>query len=60
VSGNAVFCAMTHSQNELSHFLEMYGPVIYTIVVGRLIFLFLKQRNKHVSSYGRAERDELP
>jgi membrane-associated phospholipid phosphatase len=60
VSGNAVFCAMAHSQNELSHFLEMYGPVIYTIVVGRLIFLFLKQRNKHVSSYGRAERDELP
>jgi hypothetical protein len=57
VSGNAIFCAMTPSQNELSHFLDMYGPVIYAIVIGRLIFLFLKQRNKHVSNYGHAGRD---
>jgi membrane-associated phospholipid phosphatase len=59
VSGNAIFCAMARSQNELSHFLEMYGPVIYTIVVGRLLFLFIKHRNKHASSYGHAGRDEL-
>jgi membrane-associated phospholipid phosphatase len=57
VSGNAIFCAMTPSQNELSHFLDMYGPVIYAIVIGRLFFLFLKQRNKHVSNYGHAGRD---
>jgi membrane-associated phospholipid phosphatase len=45
VIGDAAYCAATHSQSELSRFLEIYGVVIFSTVAMRILLLFARYRN---------------
>jgi membrane-associated phospholipid phosphatase len=56
VAGNLVYCSLASKQNEITRFLEMYGLVIYPVVVGRLVYiLYGKFRNNRVPSVWNSE-----
>jgi membrane-associated phospholipid phosphatase len=48
-SGNSIICAVSKTQNELSHFLDVFGPLIFLIVAGRLVFQMARRRTRHAN-----------